>query len=75
MTPFDIITVLCFFAFVIVYICFLRGNLDLLTKFLFACVALAAANQIGNAGHALAAAAIIACAVVYIVGITRRALK
>ena len=54
-TIFDVVTVTCFACLVLAFFRFTNRNRRTLVEFLLAALALAVANQIGNAGQTLLA--------------------
>ena len=72
-TAYDFLTVGGFLAVIVYYVGFTDRDFRHLRGFMISVVALAVANQIGNAGWDLPAAALIAGAAVYAVKTAREA--
>ncbi len=64
-SPFDIATILCFAALVIAYFRWAAGDLKILLHMMLSGVALAVANQVGNAGWKLLGIALIVAGMGY----------
>jgi len=64
-TLFDGITVACFIGLVVIFFRFTDQHTRTLLQFLLSAVVLAIANQVGNAGSTLLAAALVFAAVGY----------
>ncbi|MCG2632706.1 hypothetical protein L6654_39585 [Bradyrhizobium sp. WYCCWR 13023] len=71
-TFFDVITVACFIAMVVVFFQFTDRETKTLLQFMIAGLVLAVANQVGNAGSALLAMALIFAGATYVVLLARR---
>lgn len=70
-TVFDIVTVACFVGLTLVFFQWTKREPRTLIQFLLCGVALAIANQLGNANYTLLAAALIVAAIGYAVLIVR----
>jgi len=71
-TLFDVITVTCFIGLVAAFFRFTEQDTRTLLEFLLSGVVLAIANQVGNAGSTLLAAALVAAAIGFAVLNIRR---
>lgn len=70
-TPFDILTVACFAGLVFSFFLFTERDPRTLVHFMLCGVALAVANQVGNAGSTLLAVALVAAGIGYSVLVIR----
>jgi hypothetical protein len=64
-SPFDIATIFCFAALVIAYFRWAAGDLRILLNLMLSGIALAVANQVGNAGWTLLGVALIVAGMGY----------
>jgi hypothetical protein len=71
-TFFDFITIACFVGMVIVFYQFTDREIRTLIHFMVTGVVFAVANQVGNAGSAVLATALIFAGVAYVVLLVRR---
>ncbi len=71
-TVFDVITVACFIAMVVVFFQFTDREIRTLFQFMLAGIVLAVANQVGNAGSFILAGALIFAGASYVVLLARR---
>lgn len=71
-TYFDLITVACFIGMVVVFFQFTDREIKTLVQFMLAGIVLAVANQVGNAGSAILATALIFAGATYVVLLARR---
>ena len=71
-TYFDLITVACFIGMVVVFFQFTDREIKTLIQFMLAGIVLAVANQVGNAGSAILATALIFAGATYVVLLARR---
>ena len=64
-TPYDIVTVMCFACIVLTYFMFTEGGMRILAHFMLPAAAFAIANQLGNAGMNVLAIILIAAGIGY----------
>jgi hypothetical protein len=72
-TPFDYLTVACFFALAGAYFTLTTRDLKTLLQLFAACIVLAIANQVGNAGYAVAGLAMVLAGIILAVVVIRNA--